>query len=50
MNNPFTPERIATAKNVTTKTVKYGLTFFGGILVGTICGVVLFFRISDGDI
>jgi hypothetical protein len=29
---------------------KYGATFTGGVLVGTICGVVLFFKIGNDPI
>lgn len=36
-----------TAKKITLKTAKYGFVFCSGVLVGTICGVVLFFKISD---
>jgi len=50
----FKPEHIEqakihldTAKKITVKSAKYGLVFCSGILVGTICGVVLFFKISN---
>lgn len=41
---------LTTAKNVGLKTAKYGAIFCGGVLVGTICGVVLFFHISQDQV
>jgi hypothetical protein len=38
------------AKKTTMKCAKYGAVFGGGVLVGTICGVVLFFSISNDPI
>jgi purine-cytosine permease-like protein len=53
----FKPEHVeaakthlATFKNITVKTAKYGAVFCSGVFLGTVCGVVLFFKISDGDI
>lgn len=40
-------EHLTTAKNITFKVLKYGTVFGGGVLVGTVCGVVLFFHISN---
>jgi hypothetical protein len=41
---------MATAQRVAIKTAKYGSVFLGGVLVGTICGVVLFFTIDKDPI
>lgn len=43
-------EKLAQIKIMTIKAAKYGFTFSSGVLLGTIVGVVLFFKISDGDI
>lgn len=43
-------KHLETAKKVGATTAKYGLTFCSGVLVGTICGVVLFFKISEGEV
>lgn len=43
-------ERLQKAKTVAITTAKVGAIFASGVLVGTICGVVLFFKISDGDL
>lgn len=50
MRKIISKEQLDKAKKVSLTTVKYGLAFCGGVLVGTICGVVLFFKISDGDV
>lgn len=42
-------ERVQKAKTIAYKAATHGLAFCGGVLVGTICGVILFFKISDGD-
>lgn len=39
-----------TAKNITLKTAKYGAVFCSGVLVGTVCGIVLFFKIGNDPI
>jgi Na+/glutamate symporter len=41
---------IEKAKTIAMTTAKVGAIFASGVLVGTICGVVLFFKISDGDL
>jgi hypothetical protein len=43
-------EHLQKAKSVALTTAKFGAIFASGVLVGTICGVVLFFKISDGDL
>lgn len=36
------------AQAIALKTVKYGAVFTSGVLLGTLCGFILFFKIS-GD-
>ncbi len=41
---------LSTSKTVALKTAKYGFIFGSGVLVGTIAGIVLFFKIDDGTL
>lgn len=54
MINPKYIEKTKTYLNsagkIGIKIAKYGTVFTSGVLVGTICGVVLFFKISDGEL
>lgn len=43
-------QHLSTAKRFTWATFKYGAVFGSGVLVGTICGVVLFFKIAEDDV
>jgi len=40
-------KHLDTAKNIALTTIKYGVVFTSGVLVGAICGVVLFFKIGN---
>lgn len=40
-------EKVEKAKKTAMTACKYGATFCSGVLLGTLCGVVLFFKISE---
>ncbi len=43
-------QHLDTATKTGIKIAKYGSVFTGGVLVGTICGIVLFFKIGSDPI
>ena len=43
-------KHLNTATQTGLKIAKYGSVFTGGVLVGTICGIVLFFKIGNDPI